>query len=65
MPEADPRTGGGRRAEPNASFLSRVPHGVRVAWISTRRAAVVAHRIAGNVIGRYTLHDTLADVTAS
>ena len=36
----------------------------RIAWISTRRGGPAADSIAGNVIGRYILHDMMRSLTA-
>ena len=36
----------------------------RIAWISTRRGGPAADTIAGNVIGRYVLHDMMRSATA-
>ena len=39
------------------------PH-ARTAWISTRRGGPAADSMAGNVIGRYVLHDMMRSLTA-
>ena len=36
----------------------------RIAWISTRRGCPAADSIAGNISGRYTLHDMMRSLTA-
>ena len=42
----------------------RLHPSARVAWISTRRGEPAADSIAANVIGRFVLHDMMANMTA-
>ena len=50
--------GGSRQAE------ARIPHGARIAVVTTRRAQPAADALGGCVFGKYLLHDMLASVTA-
>ena len=50
--------GGSRQAE------ARIPHGARIAVVTTRRAQPAADALGGCVFGKYILHDMLASVTA-
>ena len=44
--------------------MTRLPPSSRIAWISTRRGEPAADSISANVIGRYVLHDMMANLTA-